>query len=137
MWQDALTNACVISTDATSGMVQPEPRKDGVSQACRKGTSSPPRLRQAAVRRLQGHLQCDASNVYDILEGGPAEDAEDGVTLLGCWAHCRPHFFEAATCRYAIMQGLMRIRAIHAVEDAFGKVPPAKRKLLREQHLRR
>jgi transposase len=154
MWQAALNNACVISTDATSGMVQPEPRKDGVSQACKKGHfftavvdcdhvlfAYTEKHTQDFVKRLfggfKGYLQSDASNVYDILERGPPTDSEDGLTLVGCWAHCRRYFFEAAICKYAIgVQGLMRIRAIYAAEDAFGKVPPAKRKLLREQHLR-
>ncbi len=35
-------HACVISTDATSGSVQPEKSKNGLRQACKKGTSSPP-----------------------------------------------------------------------------------------------
>jgi len=37
MWQDALTTAAVISTDATGAMIQPEKRADGQRQACKKG----------------------------------------------------------------------------------------------------
>lgn len=33
-------------------------------------------------------------------------------------------------------QGLLRIRAIYAADDAFRKLPPAKRKLLRDEHVR-
>lgn len=57
-----------------------------------------------------GYLQADASNVYDILERGPPKDDESGVMLVGCWAHCRRYFFEAAICRYPVgLQGLLRI----------------------------
>jgi hypothetical protein len=34
------------------------------------------------------------------------------------------------------IQGLMRIRALYAADEAFRSLPPAKRKLLRAQHLR-
>ena len=34
------------------------------------------------------------------------------------------------------MQGLLRIRAIYAADDAFRGLPPAKRKLMRAEHLR-
>jgi transposase len=37
MWQDALTNAQVISTDATGALIQPAKTKDGRPQACKKG----------------------------------------------------------------------------------------------------
>jgi transposase len=42
MWEQALSSAAVISTDATSAMIQPEKSKEGLRQACKKGTSSPP-----------------------------------------------------------------------------------------------
>jgi transposase len=154
MWQDALQNAGVISTDATSGMIQPEKGKNGLHQPCKKGHfftavvdcdhvlfAYTEKHTQDFVKKLfgdfKGYLQCDASNVYDILDRGPPKDTDEGVTLVGCWAHCRRYFFEAAICRYAVgVQGLMRIRAIYAADDAFRKQPPAKRKSLRDQHLR-
>ena len=156
MWQDALENGCIISTDATSALVQPikskgdsEPR-----QACKKAHfftavvdadhvlfAYAERHTQAFVQKLfhgfTGFLQCDAHSVYDILERGPPRQDDEGISLVGCWAHCRRYFFEAAICKYPIgVQGLMRIRAIYAADDAFGRVPPAKRKLLRAEHLR-
>ena len=88
---------------------------------------------------FKGYLQSDASNVYDILERGPPSDAEtdDIVKLVGCWAHCRRYFFEAAICKYPVgLQGLMRIRAIYAIDDSFRKLPPAKRKTMRDEHVR-
>ena len=49
----------------------------------------------------------------------------------------RRYFFEAAICRYPVgLQGLMRIRAIYAADDAFRKQPPATAQALREQHVR-
>ncbi|MFZ5897293.1 MAG: IS66 family transposase [Myxococcota bacterium] len=51
---------------------------------------------QEAVRKLfgefKGFLQCDARNVYDILDRGPPRDEDDGVTLVGHWAHARATF---------------------------------------------
>lgn len=156
MWQDALDNGCIISTDATSALVQPVKSKgDGEPrQACKKAHfftavvdadhvlfAYAERHTQAFVQKLfhgfTGFLQCDAHSVYDILERGPPRQDDEGISLVGCWAHCRRYFFEAAICKYPIgVQGLMRIRAIYAADDAFGRVPPAKRKLLRAEHLR-
>jgi len=157
MWQDALTTAAVISTDATGAMIQPEKRADGQRQACKKGHfftavvdcdhvlfAYAERHTQDAVRKLfgsfKGFLQSDASNVYDILDRGPPKDEDelaDYIKLVGCWAHCRRYFFEAAICKYQIgIQGLLRIRAIYAVDDKFRKLPPAKRKLARDEHVR-
>lgn len=153
MWQDALS-AAVISTDATGAMIQPEKRLDGQRQACKNGHfftavvdcdhvlfAYAERHTQDAVRKLfggfKGFLQCDASNVYDILDRGPPNDDDEGVTLVGCWAHARRYFFEAAVCKYQVgVQGLLRIRAIYATDNSFKKLPPAKRKLARDEHVR-
>jgi transposase len=156
MWQHALSTAFVISTDATSGMIQPEKGQDNLRQACKKGHfftavadcdhvlfAYTEKHTQDFVKKLfgafKGYLQSDASNVYDILERGPPSDvdAEDVVKLVGCWTHCRRYFFEAAICKYPIgLQGLMRIRAIYAIDDSFRKLPPIKRKTMRDEHVR-
>src|SRR6188768_3225913 len=154
MWQDAIHNAAVISTDATGAMVQPEKRQDRQRQACKKGHfftavvdcdhvlfAYAEKHNSDFVKKLfhgfTGYLQCDASNVYDVLERGPPKDSDEGITLVGCWAHCRRYFFEAAICKYQVgIQGLLRIRAIYAVDDSFRKLPPAKRKLARDEHVR-
>ena len=156
MWQDALANGCIISTDATSALVQPIKSKgeDEPRQACKKAHfftavvdadhvlfAYAERHTQAFVQKLfhgfNGFLQCDAHSVYDILERGPPRQDDQGISLVGCWAHCRRYFFEAAICKYPVgVQGLMRIRAIYAADDAFGRIPPGKRKLLRAEHLR-
>jgi transposase len=154
MWQDALANAAVISTDATSALIQPAKSDPGPRQACKKGHfftavvdadhvlfAYAERHTQEFVKKLfggfNGFLQCDAHSVYDVLERGPPREDGDGIKLVGCWAHCRRGFFEAAICKYPVgIQGLMRIRAIYAADEAFRKLPPAKRKLMRSEHLR-
>jgi transposase len=154
MWQDALENACIISTDATSALIQPVKSQDVQRQACKKAHfftavvdtdhvlfAYAERHTQDFVKKLfhgfNGFLQCDAHNVYDVLERGPPKDDGEGISLVGCWAHCRRYFFEAAVCKYPVgIQGLMRIRAIYAADDAFRRMPPAKRKLLRAEHVR-
>jgi transposase len=154
MWKDAIENAGVISTDATSAMIQPAKDEAGKRQACKKGHfftavvdcdsilfAYTEKHNQEFVKGLfagfKGYLQADASNVYDILDRGPPQDSDEGVTLVGCWAHCRRYFFEAAICRYpAGVQGLMHIRALYAADNALKKLPPSKRKAMRDKHVR-
>jgi transposase len=154
MWRDAISNAQVISTDATGALVQPAKTKDGRPQACKKGHFFTAVIDCDAVlfayaehhtsefvkqlfAGFSGYLQADASNVYNILEQGPPKDTEEGVRLVGCFAHCRRYFFEAAICRYPVgLQGLLRIRAIYAADHAVRHAPPAQRQALRDQHVR-
>jgi len=154
MWQDAIENGCIISTDATSALIQPVKSQDVQRQACKKAHfftavvdtdhvlfAYAERHTQDFVKKLfhgfNGFLQCDAHNVYDVLERGPPKDDGEGISLVGCWAHCRRYFFEAAICKYPIgIQGLMRIRAVYAADDAFRRMPPAKRKVMRAEHVR-
>jgi hypothetical protein len=155
MWADAIANAQVISTDATGALIQPAKIDgSGRSQACKKGHfftavidcdailfKYVERHCSEAVKQLfgdfHGFLQADASNVYDILDRGPPTDSDEGLSLVGCFAHLRRYFFEAAICRYPVgLQGLMRIRAIYAAEDVVRRAPATERRALREQHVR-
>ena len=155
MWADAIANAQVISTDATGALIQPaKGTDDGRAQACKKGHfftavadcdavlfAYVEHHSSESVKQLfagfRGYLQADASNVYDVLERGRPNDTEEGVTLVGCFAHLRRYFFEAAICRYPVgLQGLMRIRAIYAVDEAVSRAPATERQALREQHMR-
>ena len=154
MWENALAHAQVISTDATGALIQPTKTKDGRPQACKKGhfftavvdcdavlfayteehTSA---FVQGLFGDFRGYLQADASNVYDILENGPPKDSEDGVRLVGCFAHLRRYFFEAAICRYPVgLQGLLRIRAIYAADRVVQRAPATDHTMLRDQHVR-
>jgi transposase len=155
MWADAIANAQVISTDATGALIQPaKTAKDGRAEACKKGHfftavvdcdavlfAYVEHHNSESVKQLfdgfRGYLQADASNVYDVLERGRPTDTDDGVTLVGCFAHLRRYFFEAAICRYPEgLQGLMRIRAVYAADDAVSRAPAAERPALRETHVR-
>ena len=155
MWADAIAHAQVISTDATGALIQPAKiAGNDRAQACKKGHFFTAVIdcdailfayvehhSSEAVKRLfgnfHGYLQADASSVYDILDRGPPTDNDEGVSLVGCFAHLRRYFFEAAICRYPVgLQGLMRIRAIYAAEDVVSRAPTTERCALREQHVR-
>ncbi|MCC6645713.1 MAG: IS66 family transposase, partial [Polyangiaceae bacterium] len=93
---------------------------------------------QEAVAKLfhgfRGLLQSDASSVYDILERGPPGLDVDELMLVGCWAHCRRCFFEAAICKYAIgVEGVTRIGAMYHQDNKLKKLPPVQRKAMRQQ----
>ena len=154
MWRDAIAHGQLISTDATGALIQPTKAKDGKSLACKKGHfftavvdadavlfAYVERHTSAAVQALfgdfRGLLQADASAVYDVLARGRPPDLDDGVELLGCWAHCRRAFFEAALCRHpAGVQGLLRIRAMYAVDGAGRRLPRDQRTAFRAAHMR-
>ncbi|MBL0195733.1 MAG: transposase [Myxococcales bacterium] len=116
----------------------------GPKRACKKGHfftivadrdhvlfSYVERHTQDAVASLfkgfRGYLQSDASSVYDILDRGHG-GADPPVLLVGCWAHTRRYFFEAAICKYPIgVAGLTRIRAIYVADNALAHMPPIDR----------
>ena len=62
-------------------------------------------------QRYRGYLNADALNVYDHL-------FRDGAMIeLGCWAHCRRHFYEAKESDPArAHMVLARIRQLYEVE---------------------
>jgi len=157
MWQDAIKNAGVISTDATGAAIQPE-RAGQVKQACKKGHFFTavaddsavlfhyvPEHTKQAVKTLfgdfRGYLQADASHVYNVLEKPPPKLDDDTlteprVTLVGCWAHARRYFFEAAICRHQIgVQGLLQIQAMYVLDRAIMKLPRSKRLQARKEKL--
>lgn len=158
MWQDALANAGVISTDATGAAIQPQGGgKD--RQACKNGhfftavvddsailfhyvSAHTQSVVKALFAGFCGFLQADAHHVYNVLERPPQRLTDDTadeprITLVGCWAHARRYFFEAALCRHPFgVQGLMRIQAIYALDRAIMKLPRSKRADAREERVR-
>jgi transposase len=86
---------------------------------------------QTAVAELfkgfHGYVQSDASSVYHLLEKGPIRaEGEGSAELVGCWAHCRRGFFEAALCKYPVgLEGLLRIAVIYAADEPLKKLPPS------------
>jgi transposase len=136
----------VLSTDATGAAIQPGPLDGGAKRPCKKGhfftivadrdhvlfeyaSEHTSNVVASLFKGFCGFLQSDASSVYDILDRGPPELDEPGPTLVGCWAHCRRYFFEAAICKYPVgLEGLTRIRAIYAADEPLAKLPPSERK---------
>lgn len=151
MRRDAM-NAFCISTDATGVCVQPEPSQTKGRQACRRGHfftmladadhvlfEYVARETSEAVATLfkgyTGYIQADAKSTYDVLfrEPGPL-DPEDGErpTEVGCWAHARRKFYDAAiTKEKTAREGLFRIRELFELEAKWSTLPPAKRRLFR------
>jgi transposase len=152
MFAHAKATAHVISTDATGAWILPEPSQvkqpSGryLAKRCDKGHFFTAVVdadavlffyerahTQIAVKQLfegfTGYLQADASSVYHLLEHGPPRDDDTGgVTLVGCFAHCRRYFFEAAQCRYPDgVAGLLRIAEIFAADKPLWKLTPTER----------
>jgi hypothetical protein len=150
--EDARTRCGVLSTDATGAAIQPGPREGGPKRPCKKGhfftivadrdhvlfeytTEHTSKVVADLFEGFSGYLQSDASSVYDILERGPP-DADAPITLVGCWAHCRRYFFEAAICKHRVgVVGLERVRALYRQDESFGDCPPAERRRLRQEKL--
>ena len=156
MWRDAIATGHVISTDATGALVQPTAQHDAKragKTACKKGhfftavvdarsvlfayaEAHTSELVKELFGDFRGYLQADASAVYDVLERGPPTDTDEGLKLVGCWAHARRYFFEAALCRYPVgVQGLLRIGALFAMELHAQRVPRGERVAFRRAHL--
>ncbi|MCA9574817.1 MAG: IS66 family transposase [Sandaracinaceae bacterium] len=158
MEQDALANAFCIATDATGFAVQPGKLDGGERRPCRKGHyfvriadrdhilfNFTERQRSEDVATLfkgyAGHIQADACSVYNALfrpADPDAPDDEDVPTEVGCWAHARRKFFEAAFAKLALgREGLVYLHKIFEVEQRCraGKPPPSTIKTRRKQHL--
>lgn len=150
MRRDAM-NAFCISTDATGVCVQPEPSATKGRQACRRGHfftmladadhvlfEYVARETSEAVATLfkgyTGYIQADAKSTYDILfrEAGPLDGDDERPTEVGCWAHARRKFYDAAiTKEKTAREALFRIRELFQLEAAWSGLPPAKRKAMR------
>lgn len=151
MLEHARTSCAVLSTDATGGAIQPGPREGGPKRPCKKGhfftivadrdhvlfeyaNEHSSDVVSRLFKGFTGYLQSDASSVYDILERGPPTLDEPGPTLVGCWAHCRRYFFDAAICKYRVgLEGLQRIRAIYSADKPLAKLPPSDRTARRRE----
>ena len=121
---EAKESAFCLSMDATGVGIQPEPLATGKRQACRKGHFFVVLADQDHVffeyqrehtskavcemfRGFGGYVQADAHVIYDALFRGDARaSADDDVpTEVGCLAHCRRRFWEAASAfGYAVRQ---------------------------------
>lgn len=155
MINDARRTAFCLSTDATGISIRPEPLADGSRQACRKGHffvvladkkhvffEYQAKHTSAAVcdmfRGYSGYIQADASAVYDALFRGEAvEDSTEAPIEIGCWAHCRRRFWEAAVVGYPVgREGLLRIRKLYELNESWSDLPPSTRHKKRQAVLK-
>ena len=154
----AMATAFCIATDATGFAIQPSPSEDNKRRPCRKGHyfalladrdyvffEFKPQETSAAVRAMfrgyEGYVQADAKSVYDVLYRPPESDSEDddGCSRreVGCWAHARRKFWEAALAKEAVArEALVRIGRIFELDATYRKHPPSKTKTLRQEFLR-
>jgi len=147
-------NAFCIATDATGVCVQPEPSTSKGRQPCRRGHfftlladsdhvlfEYVPRETSPAVASIfkgySGYVQADAKSVYDVLfrDPGPIDVDAETRSEVGCWAHARRKFYEAAITKQRVArEALFRIRELFQLEQQWSGVPPAKRRELRLAH---
>ncbi len=157
---DALATAFCISTDATGVAVQPERTGEKKRQACRRGHffvqiadrdhvffEYAPKETSAAVAGMfeafKGYVQADAKSVFDILfrpppSGDDEPDGDDVATEVGCLAHARRKFWEAAitTKSPVAREAVYRIRRLYEREALWRDKPPDEIARLRQQHSR-
>ena len=143
---DARKHAFCLSTDATGVAIRPEPLPDGRRQPCRKGHffvvladkkhvffEFQPKHTSAAVcemfRGFSGYIQADAHAIYDALFRGDAvEDGNAPPSEVACWAHARRRLWEAAVSGFAVgREGLLRVRKLYELDQAWSKLPPSAR----------
>ena len=163
MRADALAHAFCIATDATGVLVQPIAGGDKQRRACTRGhyfvqiadadhvffeyTAKETSVAVGELfRGFSGYIQADAKSVYDLLfrspEQRPPPDDGDDPDLavrheVGCWAHARRKFWEAAITKDAVArEGLARIARIFELDRAWRGRPPDEIRALREAHLR-
>lgn len=159
MKQEALATAFCIATDATGVLVQPIRTHEKVRQACKRGhyfvhiadrdhvffeytPKETSRAVAAMFRGFAGYLQADAKSVYDVLFRAPNErppDDDDGAVRLevGCLAHARRKFWEAAIAKNAVArEALVRLSRIFELDASWKGRAPAEIKRLRDVHLK-
>jgi hypothetical protein len=155
--KEALATAFCIATDATGVLVQPIRTHEKVRKPCKRGHyfvhiadedhvffEYTPRETSQAVAGMfkgySGYLQADAKSVFDILFRDPDKppDDNDGVRQeIGCMAHCRRKFWEAAIAKSTVArEGLARIGRIFELDAMWRGKAPAEIKRLRDAHMR-
>ena len=109
-----------------------------------------PRETSAAVQHMfrgfSGYVQADAKSVYDVLFTPPEarlpltddDEPDTGVRVeVGCWAHARRKFWEAALAKNATArEALFRIHRFYELERTWKNEPPSKRGELRRLQLK-
>ena len=153
MAKEAMQTAFCLSTDATGVCIQPVPLPTGQRQACRKGHffvvladqdhiffEFQPKHTSAAVcemfRGFSGYIQADANAIYDAIFRGEARTCADEELPreVGCWAHCRRKFWDAATItkNVATKEAVFRMKAVFDLEEQWASLPPSQRHAQRQ-----
>lgn len=159
---EALATAMCLSTDATGILVQQgRDPKSKSRRPCKKGHyfvqiadrdavffEYTERETSAAVlemfRGFAGYVQADAKSVFDILfrehDEPPEPDIEPDPSVrreVGCLAHARRYFFEAAAVAKepVAREALFRLRRLFEMDAKWKDLPPSKRKLMRDELL--
>lgn len=151
MRRDAACTAFCMATDATGIRIQPC-REPGKRKPCYRGHffiqiadrdhilfTYAERETCAAVAEMfkgyKGYVQADAKNVFDILFSGRPHD--DQCTEVGCWAHARRKFWEAAVAKFTVgREGLLRAQRIFQLDATWKGRPPNDIRRLRQTHLK-
>lgn len=148
----AMKTAFCIATDATGIAIQPVRTHEKQRKPCKRGHflvqiadrdhvffEYLERETSAAIaecfRGFSGYVQADAKSVFDAL----FKSSDDGASRdeVGCWAHARRKFWEAAAAKSVVArEGLLRIGRIFELEATWAKKPPAEIQRLRDTHLR-
>jgi transposase len=160
MKADALRNAFCIATDATGVAIQPIATHEKKRQSCRRGhyfvlvadrdhvlfeytEKESSAFVSEMLRGFRGYVQADAKSVYDALFREPdPDDPDDDPSRtvpreVGCWAHARRKFWEAATAKIVTArEGLARIGRIFELDAQWRGKPPAEVARLRDQRMR-
>jgi len=160
--KEAIATAVCLSTDATGIALQPTPLGDGKRQPCRKGhffvtladkdhvfLDFQPKHTSLTVwnmfKGFSGYVQADAHVIYDALfkgvppEGAEEEPGERGPPPIevGCFAHARRKYWEAAICRHPLgIEGVRLIDAIFSADKKLADLAPAQRKARRDEIVR-
>ena len=159
---EAISSAVCLSTDATGIAIQPTPLGNGKRQPCRKGHFFVTLADKDHVfldfqskhtsltvwnmfKGFSGYIQADAHVVYDALfKGVPPEGAEDEPgdrgpppIEVGCFAHARRKYWEAAICHHPLgLEGVRLIDAIFAADKKLADLAPTQRKARRDEMVR-
>lgn len=162
MRREALASAHCIATDATGIRVQPTPRADKASQPCRRAHyfvqiadadhvffEYSPDENSAVVSQLftgyAGYVQADAKSVFDVLyrplesrDRAPPDDNPAACTEVGCWAHARRKFWEAAVATQHVVarEALVRIARMFQLDELWRTKLPDVRQAQRARFLR-
>ena len=138
MWEDALTNAHLIATDATGVLVQaPDKcRRGHFWVACadrdhvlfRYSRHHDGAAARAMLDGFKGYVLADASSVFDqlYLDGSRKE--------CGCWSHGRRYFFDAlSTDPERGLSAIRLLRPLFAIEREIAELPRRERERMRRK----